>query len=175
VRFDLGIAYSLVNYQATAGTASASIPGHRTLVTAGLAGTYRMTQAWEFEPSARVYALWENESSYVDSLGTAQRDRNFETGRASAGAKLSYRLQTSNLTTIAPYVGLYADYYFTKDNADTTPEATPAIGGAAARVVSGVSLTARNAAQFTLGGEVGGLGGGKFPTWAIRTRASIPF
>jgi hypothetical protein len=41
--------------------------------------------------------------------------------------------------------------------------------------VSGISLTARNAAQFTLGGEVGGLGGGKFTTWAIRTRASIPF
>jgi hypothetical protein len=33
------------------------------------------------EPSARIYALWEHENRYVDSLGTLQAVNNFTTGR----------------------------------------------------------------------------------------------
>lgn len=43
-----------------------------------------------FEPSAKVYALWERENAYADSLGTPQAARTFSSGRASAGNKVSY-------------------------------------------------------------------------------------
>ena len=42
------------------------------------------------EPPARVYALWENENAYTDSLGTLQTARTFKTGRGSGGMKMSY-------------------------------------------------------------------------------------
>ena len=38
------------------------------------------------EPSARVYALWEHDNRYLNSLGTVQNAINFSTGRASGGA-----------------------------------------------------------------------------------------
>jgi hypothetical protein len=45
------------------------------------------------EPSARIYALWENENAYTDSLGTLQTARTFETGRGSGGMKMGYPLR----------------------------------------------------------------------------------
>ena len=101
-----------MSYQGTSGTASASFPGSRTLVTTGLTGTYKISHSWELEPSARVFALWEKGKSYTDSLGTDEAGLNFFTGRASAGAKLTYHWKLSSTATIAPYAGLYADYYF---------------------------------------------------------------
>jgi hypothetical protein len=65
-----------------------------------------LSVAYIFEPSARVYALWESEKAYTDSLGTAQAERNFTSGRASGGAKVSYPIaragQRSVLTEAVP-------------------------------------------------------------------------
>src|SRR5262249_24106476 len=72
-----------------AGMAAGNFIGHRWLVTGGFTGTYGW-RAVLLEPSARVFALWEHENAYTDSLGTLQTERNFATGRASGGVKVSY-------------------------------------------------------------------------------------
>ena len=89
LRFDAGIAHSSINYSDTAGAASGEFDGQRWFFTSALTGTHKMG-AFIIEPSAKIYALWENEDAYTDSLGTAQAERDFSTGRASGGLKLAY-------------------------------------------------------------------------------------
>ena len=71
VRFDAGGAWSDIFVDDTSGMATGNFLGHRWLVTGGLTGTYDW-RAFVLEPSARVYALWEHENAYTDSLGTLQ-------------------------------------------------------------------------------------------------------
>jgi hypothetical protein len=172
IRFDAGVAYSGIDFQGTAGTASGAFLGRRALTTAGLSGSYRFG-ALDIEPSARVYALWEAEDGYTDSLGTAQADRRFVTGRASIGTKLTYRESIAGMI-FAPYAGAYADYYLTKD--DAAPQsAAPTSDGVSARVISGVQLKTVSGAILELSGGAGGVGAELFTTRLVRARASIPF
>jgi hypothetical protein len=179
LRLDAGVARSGVNYDGVAGTAAGTFPGNRWLATGALVGLYKTGQGFEIEPSARIYALWEHEDNYIDSLGTVQGARNFMTARASAGAKVAYPLMWSPTMTISPYAGLYADYYFNSDDAafpgGTILLPTEFIQGLSARVTSGVSARTQGGAQFSLGGEVGGLASGQFTVWTVRGRASLPF
>jgi hypothetical protein len=176
IRFDAGFAQSLLDYNAAAGTAAGSFPGSRSLVTTGLTGTYWFSRALEFEPSARVYALWEKESAYTDSLGTAQAANDFSSGRASVGAKLIYRWEYLS-ATFAPYAGLYADNYFNQsDAAAAAAAALPAnaMQGLSARVVAGLAVTTDSGLKFTTAGEFGGIGS-TFSNWSLRARGAIPF
>ncbi len=100
VRLDLAVARSGIDFNGTAGTATGTFPAGRWLVSSGLTGTYRW-QALVLQPSARVYALWEHESAYTDSLGTLQTERNFSTGRASAGAKVGYPFVWTSTISLA--------------------------------------------------------------------------
>jgi hypothetical protein len=182
LRIEAGAAYSGIAYDGTAGTAAGSFPGHRWIITTGLVGVIKTNPGFEIENSARVYALWEHESTYVDSLGVSQDARDFSTGRASAGTKLSYSwMWASRSLIVTPYVGGYADYYFNVDNGTLPAAAAPIllptqfIQGWSARVTSGVGLRIPGGAQFTVGGEVGGLGSSQFTTWSARGRASVPF
>jgi hypothetical protein len=174
---DVGGTRSDIDYDASAGTAAGSFSGERWLVSGGLTGTYR-SSAFIFEPSARVFALWENEDAYVDNLGTAQDARDFSTGRASAGLKVGYPMAWSHAITVVPYAGAYADYYFSSDNAAalTIPVLLPEefVDGAAARVVSGVVVTAEDGTRLALDGELGGLGN-DFETWTARGSFATPF
>jgi hypothetical protein len=177
LRFDAGVARSGISYDGTAGTAVGSFPGARWLVTSGLTGIYK-TLGFEIEPSARVYAIWENDGAFVDSLGTPQAARNFSSGRASTGAKVTYPWLTLSGTSIAPYAGVFADYYFNQDDA-ALPNGTPLlptqfVHGLSARVVSGVGVGLANGPRFTFGGELGGLGN-DFKVWSLRGRAAVPF
>jgi outer membrane autotransporter protein len=178
LRFDAGVARSGISYDGTAGVATASFPGQRWLVSSGLTGTYRTLSGFEIEPSARVYALWEHESAYTDNLGIQHADRDFSAGRASAGAKVAYPWLWSTGTVVAPYAGVYGDYYFNKDDATllTAPNLLPIeyVQGLSARVVSGVSVTMQNGPRFLLGGELGGIGN-DFKVWSVRGRAAVPF
>jgi hypothetical protein len=115
IRFDAAVAYSGIGYDGTAGTAQGNFDGRRWLVSSGLTGNYQV-YGFDIEPSAKVYALWEHQNAYTDSLGTNQADRNFSTGRASGGAKVSYPFAWTDTIGLAPYVGLHGDYYFTHDN-----------------------------------------------------------
>jgi hypothetical protein len=77
--------------------------------------------------------------------------------------------------TVAPYVGAYADYYFSSDDATAILLPTQFIQGWSARAVSGISLTFVGGAKLSIGGEAGGLGSGQFIVWSLRGRASVPF
>jgi outer membrane autotransporter protein len=127
------------------------------------------------EPSARVFALWEHENAYTDSLGTLQDARNFSTGRASVGAKVAYPLAWTSTVALAPYAGLYADYYFSQDDAQVAGLTTvPLLQGFAARVTGGVSAKFTGGASVSAGGEFGGIGLDTH-IWTWTARGSIPF
>jgi len=156
---DAGGAWSGITTNDTAGTASGNFTGTRWLINGGLTGTYPW-QMLVLEPSLRVFAIWEHEKAFTDSLGTFQPARNFETGRASAGVKAIYPLTwTSSTVALSPYAGIYADYYFSKDNAQTTGLTTvplPArLLGARHRWRGGKLRRRRHTRS---GGEFGGIG-----------------
>jgi uncharacterized repeat protein (TIGR01451 family) len=172
VRFDAAVGRSGVSYDGVSGTAVASFPANRWLASAGLTGTYRLP--WlEIEPSAKVYAIWERDYSYIDSLGTLQAENTFSTGRASTGVKVAYPIYWGT-AAVAPYVGIYADYYFSSENAVLLLPTT-FVQGWAARTTVGVSYNIAGGAKVLVGGEVGGLGSQNFTVWSVRGRASVPF
>jgi hypothetical protein len=174
VRFDAGGAWSDILANDMAGGASGSFIGNRWLVTGGLTGDYNW-QAIVFEPSARVYALWEHENPYTDSLGTLQAEHNFDTGRASGGLQASYPFAWSSMVNLAPYVGFYGDYYFSMDDASTVGlTTTPLLQGWSGRATWGVAMTFGRGAMLSAGGEYGGIGG-DYQIWTWRVRGSVPF
>ena len=164
LRFDAAAVYSGIGYDGSAGTASGDFSGHRWLVSGGLTGDTKV-HGFDIEPSARVYALWENENAYTDSLGTPQAERSFFTGRASAGLKVGYPWLASATVALAPYAGLYADYYFTGDDAAAVALAgapllasVPLLEGWSARATGGMAARFGNGAQVAIGAELGGIG-----------------
>jgi subtilisin family serine protease len=176
LRFDAAAAWSDILANNVAGTAAGDFTGHRWLTTGGVTGTYGW-QSFVLEPSARVYALWEHENAYTDTLGTLQTARDFSTGRASGGIKLSYPVTWSATTILTPYVGIYGDYYFNSDSAGApAPGAIPFIvlDGWSARAIGGLTAKFDNGAQLAIGGERSGIGG-SFGLWTYRARASLPF
>jgi hypothetical protein len=180
VRFDVAAAYSGVSYDGVAGAASGKFNGNRWLLSGGLTGSYQVSGI-EIEPSAKIFGLWEHENAYTDSLGTLQSERTFTTGRASGGVKLIYPLAWGSGTVVAPYVGVYADYYFTGDNAAVTagvstgaPALLPFLSGWSARAAGGLAARFENGAAISFGGEFGGIGGNT-QIWTLRGRASVPF
>jgi hypothetical protein len=173
LRFDASGAWSDVLANDVAGIASGNFIGHRWLASGGITGTYGWW-AVVLEPSARVFALWEHENDYTDSLGTLQPARNFATGRASGGVKVSYPCAWSSTTNLAPYVGLYADYYFSRDDATTVGLTTvPLLQGWSGRVTGGVAMTFGHGA-LSAGGEYGGIGSDNH-IWTWRVRGSVAF
>jgi outer membrane autotransporter protein len=174
LRLDAAVARAGLNYEGVAGTSAATFPGNRWLVSGGVTGTYNW-RAVVLEPSARLYALWEREGAYTDNLGTAQAERSFSGGRFSAGTKVTYPIAWSVPAAIAPYLGLYGDYYFSRDDADTLGlPSIPVISGWSARVAAGIGMSFARGAQLSIGGELGGLGG-DHTLWAWRARGSLPF
>ena len=174
LRFDVGGAWSDVFVNDAAGLASGNFIGSRWLATGGLTGTFHW-QGVVFEPSARAFALWEHENAYTDSLGMAQTARNFATGRASGGAKLIYPFAWSSTIDLAPYVGLYGDYYFSHDDAANVGLTTvPLLQGWSARATAGVAMTVAHSAVLAVGGEYGGIGSDTH-IWTWRVRGSVPF
>jgi outer membrane autotransporter protein len=180
LRFDAAAAYSGIGYDGVAGMASGDFNGHRWLLSTGVTGTYKL-YGFAVEPSAKIYALWEQENAYTDSLGAFQADRDFFTGRASTGAKVSYPWLNSASVTIAPYVGLYGDYYFENDNAAAVPLAgapalasVPLLEGWSMRATGGVAAHLANGANIAVGAEFGGIGSST-QIWTFRGRASVPF
>ncbi|SIO39188.1 Putative Ig domain-containing protein [Bradyrhizobium erythrophlei] len=180
IRFDAAVAYSGIGYDDTAGTAQGNFDGRRWLVSSGLTGNYQ-AYGFDIEPSAKVYALWERENAYTDSLGTHQDDRNFATGRASGGVRLAYPFAWTDIIALAPYVGLYGDYYFTHDDAATIVAAgalplasTPLLDGWSARATAGLAARFASGATIAVGGELGGIGSDT-RIWTYRARAAVPF
>jgi outer membrane autotransporter protein len=179
LRFDAGAARAGVSYDGIAGSAAATFPGQRWIASAALVGLYKTAPGFEIEPSARVFAVWEHENAYTDSLGIGQTERRFSNGRASAGAKVAYPWVVSPSMTLTPYVGVYADYYFNSDDAaqPLAPVLLPTqfLQGWSSRLTGGVGLTTARGAKISIGGELGGIGSDQFTVWSARGRASVPF
>lgn len=175
IRFDAALAHSWLDYEGQAGTASGTFAGRRLLASAGITGTYRL-QAFVFEPSARVFGLWESQNAYIDSLGTAQDKNSFMTGRASGGLKISYHYAYSPAVTLIPSLGLYGDYYFSGDSAAAlNSTGTAAIAdGWSARLAAGLGLSIAGGAKMSLDGELGGLGSAT-RRWTVRGKVAVPF
>jgi uncharacterized repeat protein (TIGR01451 family) len=178
IRFDLALAYSGIGYDGSAGTAQGNFDGNRWMLSSGFTGDYK-AYGFTVEPSAKVYALWEHENAYTDSLGTRQDDRDFSTGRASGGVKLIYPYAWSDSLGLAPYVGLYGDYYFTEDDAAAigatdTLASTPLLDGWSARMTGGVSAKLSGGSTIGLGAELGGIGS-DVEIWTFRAQGSVPF
>jgi hypothetical protein len=174
LRFDASAAWSDIFVNDVAGTAAGSFTGQRWLTAGGVTGTYGWN-SFVFEPSARVYALWEHENGYTDSLGIFQSDRNFATGRGSGGGQVSYPFVWSSAVNLAPYAGLYGDYYFSHDDALAPGITTvPLLEGWSARATGGVAATFGNGAMLSAGGEYGGIGSSDH-IWTLRVRGMVPF
>lgn len=175
VRFDASGAWSGFTAADTAGAATGNFTGYRWFGSAGLTGSY----AWEatvFEPSARVYMLREQEKAYTDSLGALQGSHTFDTGRGSAGVKVSHMFPAGP-GTLAPYLGLYGDYYFSRDDATTTPAPTavsPLLRGGAARATGGVAMMFGGGTQLSVGGEYSGIGQNT-RIWNLQLHGSVSF
>jgi outer membrane autotransporter protein len=174
LRFDASAAWSDILADNVSGTAIGNFTASRWLAAGGLTGTYGW-QRFVFEPSMRVYALWETENAYTDSLGVLQPARSFETGRASTGAKVAYPFLWTDGVNLTPYAGLFGDYYFSGDNAQSVGlTTTPLLQGWAARAAAGVAATFSNGAQLGAGGELSGLGNTTH-IWTWSVRGTIPF
>ncbi|HEX3440836.1 MAG TPA: autotransporter outer membrane beta-barrel domain-containing protein, partial [Pseudolabrys sp.] len=178
IRFDLAVAYSGIGYDGSAGTAQGNFDGNRWMLSSGFTGDYK-AYGFTVEPSAKVYALWEHENAYTDSLGTRQDDRDFSTGRASGGVKLIYPFAWSEGLALAPYVGLYGDYYFTEDDAAAigatdTLASTPLLDGWSARMTGGVTAKLDGGSTIGLGAELGGIGS-DVEIWTFRAQGTVPF
>ncbi len=179
IRFDAAGAWSDIRANDTAGTANGNFNGTRGLASGGVTGTYTWA-GLAFEPSVRAYALWEREGAYTDSLGTLQAAHQFDTGRGSGGLKVSFPFPTG-VGTLAPYAGLYGDYYFSKDNAAATalpPTATlPTmllLQGGGVRATGGVTATFIGGPQLSVGGEYSEVGSSTH-IWTFRMRGNVPF
>ncbi|QFI76776.1 hypothetical protein F8237_32880 [Bradyrhizobium betae] len=180
LRYDAALTYSGIGYDGTAGAAQGNFNGNRWMFSTGFTGTYKWAGLY-LEPSAKVYTLWEREDAYVDSLGTQQSARTFSTGRASAGNKMTYPFAWLDSVLLAPYVGVYADYYFTQDDAAAIIAAggvplasTPLLQGWSARVTGGVGAKLAGGATIGLGAELGGIGSNT-QVWTFKARAQMPF
>lgn len=179
LRFDTAVAHSTIGYDGQAGVARSSFTGQRWWLTTGLTGNHKTASGLEIDPSAKVFALWEGEGAYIDNLGIQHDARNFSTGRASGGAKVAYPWLLPSDITIAPYAGLYADYYF-NDRGNTAllgaPNLLPAeyVQGLSARATLGLAVSVKNGGSLSVGSELGGIGN-DFKVWTVRGRASAPF
>ncbi len=177
MRFDMMLGRSAIGYNDTAGMASANFRGMRWLASGGVTGTYDV-QGFVLQPSAKLYALWERDGAYVDSLGIAQPSYSFSTGRASAGTRVSYPFEWSPATMLAPYAAVHGDYYFTGNQASVAgvPTIPLLLQGWSARVAAGLDMTFGNGGTIGLGGELGGIGSSaSVLTYTYRVRGSVPF
>ena len=174
LRFEAASTWSDIFVNESAGTATGQFTGQRLLAFGSLTGNFGMWGT-TFEPSAQIYALWERENSYVDSLGAAQAAHEFDTGRASGGMKASHGFEFG-AGRVAPYLGLYGDYYFTMDNANGVQglTAVPLMQGWAARATGGITTVFPGGSQVSVGGELGGIGN-TTQIWTVNVRGSVPF
>ena len=87
LRWDVMAGWTGLSYDASAGAATGSFSGSRWIASTGLTGTHRVA-GFTLEPSLKVFALWEHQKDWTDSLGTLQTARDFTTGRVSAGGRV---------------------------------------------------------------------------------------
>ncbi|WP_375314279.1 putative Ig domain-containing protein [Bradyrhizobium sp. A5] len=178
LRFDAAVAYSGIGYDGSAGTAQGNFTGQRLMASTGLTGNYKWA-GMVLEPSAKVYALWEHQNAYTDSLGTEQGSYDFASGRASGGLRAAYPVAwLDSGILLTPFLGMYGDYYFTKEDANALAAgalaSTPLLQGWSARATGGFGMQTQGGAAVGLGAELGGIGSNT-RVWTFSAKARVPF
>lgn len=165
------VGWTGLSYDASAGLAAGSFDGSRWLLSTGITGTYE-AGGYIVEPSADVFALWESQSDYIDTLGALHDSRDFSTGRVALGGKVTAPHWVEG---VMPYFGLYADWRFASDDAVVADVPDTGIGdGWSARVTGGFSMRILTAGSLSLGGEYGGIGA-DYSVWTGTARLTVPF
>lgn len=167
VMTDLTLAYTLAGYGVEAGAAEGNFDASRVLVSGGLNGMFDLA-GFEVRPSARLYALWESQEAWTDSLAGDHDEREFLTARISLGGAVSRALPIGDGVALVSSIGAYADYQGTWDSAagDST-----ALSG---RVTAGVAIDAGGSASVGVDGEIRGLGT-DMPAWGVTGRVGGSF
>ena len=175
LRFDALLSHSSIVYESRSGGASADIPASRWIASGTLTGQTEVS-VFNVEPSISAYAVMERQDSYTDSLGTAQAGRSFTAGRASGGTKVGYPYELDSTVTLEPYVGLYADYYYSNDSsiAVTGLGSQAVLTGWAARFTGGLGVEFKGGQRAAIGGEIGGFGT-EHRIWTLRGKVELPF
>ena len=106
-----------------------------------------------------MYAIWEYQDGWTDSLATPHEARSFMNGTASTGVMLSGEWMPAEGLMLLPYAGVFADYQFDS-----------ATGSMVARLKSGVRLNFDGGASVDIGGELGGLGSAQ-TSWSFNAGA----
>lgn len=181
VRIDAGTVHTWLDYDVAAVPSNGDFDSARWFYFATLTGTTSLGDV-TVEPSASIVWLSEDQDAYVDSLGTGHPSNDFTAGRASFGASVTQVFAvTSTLAPdliLVPYIGLYADYYFSSEEALVATVPTFGISEDwSARVKSGIVLSSpkTNAWSLNLGGELGNLGGDEGLIYAGRLGGSVRF
>jgi len=166
------VGWTGLGYDASAGTAAGSFDGSRWLFSTGLTGSHRVA-SFILEPSADVFAIWERQTAYTDTLGVLHDARSFSSGRVSLGGKAIAPGQ--GLWGATPYLGLYGDWRFASN--DAQPAAVPFAGigeGWSARVTGGLNMRVFTTGSLALGAEYGGIGA-DYKLWTGNARLTLPF
>jgi hypothetical protein len=88
---------------------------------------------------------------------------------------VSYQFGSPGAGGVAPYAGLYSDYYFSKDNGTIDPlTIVPIIQGWGARATGGIAATFGGGGQLSAGAEFSGIGSNT-RIWTFRARGYVPF
>lgn len=165
------VGWTGLSYDASAGLAAGSFDGSRWLLSTGINGTFDVG-GYVVEPSADVFALWESQGNYIDTLGGLHDSRDFSTGRVALGGKVTAPHWVEG---VMPYLGLYADWRFASDDAVVADVPDTGIGdGWSARVTGGFSMRVLTAGSLSLGGEYGGIGA-DYSVWTGTARLTVPF
>ena len=174
LRADIAGAWSRLDYGASDDTASGSFDATRSMLSGGVTGGYSFGD-YMFEPSVRAFVVWQDEEAWTDSAGSAYDKRDFTAGRVSVGSKLSRQLEPFNGWVTTPYVGLYADYLYSHDDAFTPGTAFLGLSEDwSARVTSGLELFSAAGHSVSFGSEMGGIGQEEL-IYTLTGRATLRF
>ena len=166
------IGWTGLGYDASAGTAAGSFDGSRWLVSTGLTGSHRVA-AFILEPSVDVFALWERQTGYTDTLGALHDARNFSTGRVALGGRALAPIQ--GWSGVTPYLGFYGDWRFSTNSAPPADVAFVGLSdGWSGRVTGGVNVAMAGGGTLALGGQYGGIGT-DYGIWTGNARMNWPF
>jgi hypothetical protein len=176
LRYFAAAGYTGLGYDGTAGLASGSFDAQRLIISGGLSGSFDAL-GMTVEPALSIFGLWEHQDAYTDSLGVDQSEREFSSGRISAGVKLMHEFGIDSGISVLPYAGLYADYTAGNDDAELADlglgDGGIAGDGLTGRLIGGFDLTMKGGASLHFGGEIGGLGG-DLQTWSIKAGMKAP-
>ena len=149
----------------------------RLLLQAGLTGDFRI-EDFTFNPFVRATYFFEEQKSYVDSLGNTIPDQTFDLGRLEFGPKLSWDVPTSGEIDLGLNLGLSGIYDFDplSNGTATTPGMASADASFRARIEGGVDIGAPDTSfQIKLQSFYDGIGVDDFQSYGASLNLGASF